>query len=80
MLHELNGGVYKVGQGHTDFIFGKHCKWISRLEDEMERERETTEEHTNKDAVFYSKRRRRTQAREDRVHREIEIATIKLGL
>jgi hypothetical protein len=52
MLHELNRGVYKVGQRHTDFIFNKHCKWISRLEDEMERERETTKEHINKDAVF----------------------------
>jgi hypothetical protein len=40
----------------------------------MERERETTKEHTNKDAVFYFKRRRRTQARENRVHAEIEIA------
>ena len=80
MLHELNRGVFKVGRGHTDFIFNKHCKWVSRLEDVMERERETTKEHTNKDAVFYFKRRRRTQAREDRVHAEIEIATIKLGL
>lgn len=52
MLHELNRGVYKVGREHTNFIFNKHCKWVSRLEHEMERERETTKEHTNKDAVF----------------------------
>jgi hypothetical protein len=31
--------------------------WVSRLEDEMERERETTKEHINKDAIFYFKQR-----------------------
>ena len=42
---------------------------------------ETAGEHVNKVAVFYIEQRQQTlQAREDRIHAEIEIAAIKLGL
>lgn len=79
----IDESLFELWLSDIDFClaYNEHCEWVSRLEDEMERERETTEEHMNEDAVFYFEQRQRTlQAREDRIHAEIEIAAIKLGL
>ena len=47
----------------------------------MERERETFGEYMNDDNVSYFEQRQQTlQAREDKIHTEIEIAAAKLGL
>jgi len=47
----------------------------------MEREREIFGKYMNDDDVFYFEQRQRTlQARQDKIHAEIEIAATKLGL
>jgi hypothetical protein len=59
--------------------YAEHCEWVSRLEDEINREWETFGKHMNDDDVSYPKQRYRTlQARKDKIHVEIEIAATKL--
>jgi len=61
--------------------YAEHCEWVSRLEDEMEREWEKFTGHINDDDFSYSEQRQRTlQAREDKIQAEIELAATKLGL
>jgi len=40
--------------------YKEHCEWVSRLEDEMERERETFGEYMNDDYVSYFEQRQQT--------------------
>jgi hypothetical protein len=66
--------LFKLWLDDIDFrlAYKEHSEWASRLEDEIEREWETTGEHMNDDGHFNFEQRQRTlQAREDEIRAEI---------
>jgi len=79
----IDDALIEMWLNHSDFYleYAEHCEWVSRLEDEMEREWENFREQINDDGFSYPEQRQRTlKAREDKIKAEIELAATKLGL
>jgi hypothetical protein len=58
--------------------YKEYYKWVSRLEDEMKRDKETFGKDIYYRDISYPKLYYQTlRAREDKIHMEIEIATVE---